>query len=301
MDYLNTSSPLTSTTYRPLTNTTQPSTTTWNGTQSQVFSQSQQQLLLNLILQLLIQLAQQHNNSQPATNTTNTTGTPAPTPAPTGQTNTPANGQKVIDVYLLGGQSNAAALGAKRLEGALENTLGADTALHETNVFSYAAGGTHLYQQWKGDGTADASKDGLVYKQFQTQLDKYLTKLRKDNPDAQINIKGMFWHQGEADARDKKGAEYETNLTRFIQDIRATTHVDNLPFMIGRLNEVNVAGRDHVPIQKAQDAVGAKDPNAVSVNLETLKPLASGVHFTQKGYDTMAQLFAEAYKTNFSR
>jgi len=222
------------------------------------------------------------------------TTTPVPTPATA--TAAAANGQKVIDVYLLGGQSNASALGAKRLESALENTLGADTDTHQTNVFSYAVGATNLYSQWKGDGTADAGKDGPMYKTFQSRLDSYMNKLRQDNPDAQINIKGMFWHQGESDAIANRGAQYEEDLTRFIQDVRATTGVNDLPFMIGRLNAI----RNHEPIQQAQDAVGAKDPNAVSVNLEALQPMASGVHFTKAGYDTMAQLFAEAYKAGFT-
>ncbi|WP_020558474.1 sialate O-acetylesterase [Thiofilum flexile] len=297
--------PTTQTTLGSQTSTATPaaSASTWNLNQNQIFSQNQQQMLLNLILQLLIQLAQQSNNQNQLTNNTGTT-TPAPsttTPAtntPTQQnTATPNNNQKVIDVFLLGGQSNAAALGAKRLENALEKSLGADTATHQTNVFSYAVGSTNLYSQWKADGTADPKKDGGMYQNFQRQLDTYMAKLHKDNPDAQINIKGMFWHQGESDALANRGtAKYEEDLTRFIQDVRVTTGVENLPFMVGRLTDI----RNWAPIRQAQDQVGAKDPNAVSVNLDALKPMANGVHFTPKGYDTMAQLFADAYKAGFS-
>ena len=231
--------------------------------------------------------------TQPVTTQPVTTQPVTTQPAPT---QTPK--QKVIDVYLLGGQSNAAGLGASRLEKALEATLGADTSHHETSVFSYAAGGTNLYSQWKADGTANKAKDGVLYQHFQTQLDAYLKNLQQKNPNAQINVAGMFWHQGESDAIEGKSKEYADNLARFIQDVRATTADPTLPFMIGRLTDTPATAQYKLgDVQRAQDEVALKTPNTVSVKMETAEP--NNIHFTDKGYDTMAKLFANAYADNF--
>lgn len=230
---------------------------------------------------------------------TNTSTQPAPIAQVQPVNNNPQTPhQKVIDVYLLGGQSNAVGLGAPRLEKALENTLGADTAQHETNVFSYAVSGSNLFSQWKADGTADKTKDGGLYQSFQTQLDAHIKALQKKNPDAQINIAGMFWHQGESDAIGGKSKEYTDNLSRFIQDVRATTANPTLPFMIGRLTNTTATAQYKLgDVQRAQDEVANKTPNTVSVKMEEAEP--SNIHFTAKGYDTMAKLFANAYAENF--
>ena len=122
--------------------------------------------------------------------------------------------------------------------------------------------------------------------------------LKNKNPDAQINIAGMFWHQGESDAIEGKSKEYADNLSRFIQDVRATTANPTLPFMIGRLTDTTATARYKLgDVQRAQDEVANKTPNTVSVKMEEAE--ASDIHFTAKGYGTMAKLFADAYAEKF--
>ncbi|WP_110690408.1 sialate O-acetylesterase [Thiofilum flexile] len=280
----------------PLTSSVQPSTpiisrqssTHTTNTNFLTAFNTHPQLMTQLMTLLLNRLLAQIN--QP---------TPAPTPAPT-PTTTPAT--KVIDIYLLGGQSNAGGLGAPRLEKALETELGADTAQHEIKVFKSTQGGTNLYAQWKADGTNDSRADGSVYRSFQKDLNSYLAEVKKDNPNADIRIAGMFWHQGESDALSPLVNQnaYGENLTRFIKDVRATTGVADLPFIIGRLSDkqqmMSAASIDR--IQAGQDAAAAADPRAVAVPLEEAQ--VSGIHFTGKGYNTMASLLAQAYKANFT-
>ncbi len=239
---------------------------------------------------------------------TTTTAQPAPAattkPATTVIQPTPAktDAKQVIDIYLLGGQSNAVGLGATRLEKALEETLGADTATHKTQVFSHAVGATNLHTQWAADGTASAQKDGSLYQEFQSKLKAYVAQVQKSAPDAQINIAGMFWHQGESDALSTVPQQqaYDENLTRFIEDVRATTGVADLPFMIGRLSDkqTNMTATALKTIQQAQDTVDAADARTVGVRMETAEH--AGIHFTEKGYDTMATLFATAFRDNFA-
>ncbi|WP_110690407.1 sialate O-acetylesterase [Thiofilum flexile] len=261
------------------------------------------QLIILLLNQLLAQLNQSGSlNTNPAPAPVPVpTPTPRPTPIPN-PTPTPDPATKIIDIFLLGGQSNAVLLGADRLEKALEAELGADTAQHETKVFISAASATNLYDQWKADGTDSNQADGPLYKNFQRSLDSYLAKVQQDNPTAQLRLGGMFWHQGESDALSTVANQeaYGDNLARLIKDVRATTKAPELPFIIGRLSDkqqlMPAASIDR--IQAEQDAVDAADPLAVAVPLETAE--VTDIHFTDKGYETMAKLFAQAYKANFT-
>ncbi|WP_110690414.1 sialate O-acetylesterase [Thiofilum flexile] len=259
------------------------------------------QLIILLLNQLLAQLNQAGSlNTNPAPAPV-PVPTPRPTPIPNPNPN-PTPATKIIDIYLLAGQSNATGLGSARLEKALEAELGADTDQHEIKVFIDAVPGSNLFVQWKADGTEKSQTDGVLYQNFQIHLKDYLAKVQHENPNAQLRLGGMFWHQGESDALSTAANQeaYGDNLTRFIQDIRATTKAPELPFIIGRLSDkqqmMTPASIDK--IQQEQDEVDAADPLAVAVPLEEAE--VSDIHFTGKGYETMAKLFAQAYKANFT-
>ncbi|MDQ8193685.1 sialate O-acetylesterase [Coraliomargarita sp. SDUM461004] len=91
-------------------------------------------------------------------------------------------------------------------------------------VVKFARGGASLYDasEWRPDGSADSKDDGQLYQIFQNTVSGAMTALEQKYPEHQIVVIGMGWVQGEADAMKSKGDEYETHLTRFIEDIRNT-------------------------------------------------------------------------------
>ena len=76
-----------------------------------------------------------------------------------------------------------------------------------------------------------------------------------------LDLQGMMWMQGESDASAAYATSYQTNLTTFITDIRATYGAD-LPFVIGRLSsgQTNLNSTYLNQIRNAQDAVASADP-----------------------------------------
>ncbi|MCF7818179.1 MAG: sialate O-acetylesterase [Kiritimatiellales bacterium] len=129
-------------------------------------------------------------------------------------------------------------------------------------VIKHAVGGTSLYKHWLPDNTADSASDGPTYQAFQITVQKGLTTLRNQYPDYGIEILGMGWVQGEADA-GAHSAEYQANLTTFIQDVRAT-YGSNLVFVLSKLSPNQSTSANYETIRAAQQAVADADPRVVA-------------------------------------
>ena len=114
----------------------------------------------------------------------------------------------------------------------LADMLGTDT--QRIAIIKYANGGTNLAVQWKAGGDATTDGDGAEYLVFQQTVTNGLAALAAEFPSAVISIEGMVWMQGENDCTSNYSPLYESNLTDFINDIRAT-YGSQLPFVIGRL------------------------------------------------------------------
>ncbi|MGZ0710192.1 sialate O-acetylesterase [Coraliomargarita sp. W4R53] len=91
-------------------------------------------------------------------------------------------------------------------------------------VVKFAHGGTSLYDiaDWRPDGTSDSRGDGKLYQIFQATARGAIKALKQEYPGREVVVLGMGWVQGESDALEGKGDEYEAHLTRFIEDVRAT-------------------------------------------------------------------------------
>jgi hypothetical protein len=143
-------------------------------------------------------------------------------------------------------------------------------------IIKYAIGGTTLYEttDWWPDGTADRSADGTRYQNFQKTVWKGLAAMKNKYPTHSVEILGMGWVQGESDAIEGQGEDYEDNLTRFIADVRITFGVTNMPFVLSKLSSNQLEGApqtelDQWPIvTSAQVAVAAADPYVVATDTE---------------------------------
>jgi hypothetical protein len=141
-------------------------------------------------------------------------------------------------------------------------------------IVKCAMGGTSLYEDWLPDGTADRSADGPSYQNFQKTVWKGLAAMKNKYPCHSVEILGMGWVQGESDAIEGHGEEYEANLTRFIADVRATFGVTNMPFVLSKLSTNQLEGapkkeRIQWPmVIAAQTAVAAADPCVAATDTE---------------------------------
>ena len=108
-------------------------------------------------------------------------------------------------------------------------------------------------------------------------------------------VDGMFWMQGESDAISLDSANaYQANLTAFIADCRAAFNAPQMPFVLGRINQV--AGWAYGPtVRAAEVAVADADPLADWVDTDALPLFVDNVHYTGTGEVTLGNEMATAY------
>jgi hypothetical protein len=147
-------------------------------------------------------------------------------------------------------------------------------------VIKHAIGASNLYGHWRPDGTADSTKDGPIYKGFHATVKSGLAALQQRYPDHEIEIIGMGWVQGESDATAAQAANYEKNLTTFIQDIRAT-YGNHLVFALSKLSPNQPQSPEFEVVRAAQQAAAAKGDRVVATetvgeNYPTAEGFAEG-------------------------
>jgi len=163
-------------------------------------------------------------------------------------------------------------------------------------VIKFAMGGSSLWKQecWLPDGTADSASDGKLYRIFQDVAKRGIAALKAKYPDRTVEVMGMGWVQGESDALDGKGAEYQKHLTDFIADVRATFGAD-LPFVLAKISPQQIEGSPDAKkieewevVRKAQDAVAAAVPAVIATETSDAKvyPVSKGLSEGQFHYTT---------------
>lgn len=160
-------------------------------------------------------------------------------------------------------------------------------------IIKYANGGTNLHTQWKAGGDATSTGDGTDYVAFQQTVTGGLAALAAAYPGAQVDIEAMVWMQGESDADATNAGLYQSRLTAFIADVRATFGA-SLPFVIGRLS----SGQTYIPAQHletvraAQDAVAAADPLTAIISTDGFAMNGDLLHFSADGQQELGARFA---------
>jgi hypothetical protein len=162
-------------------------------------------------------------------------------------------------------------------------------------IIKYANGGTNLQNHWKAGGDATTTGDGPEYIVFQQTVADGLSALATAYPDAVLDFQGMVWMQGESDAVNGFESSYQTNLTSFITDVRATYGAD-LPFIIGRLSsaQTDLPAGALATVRTAQTNVAATIPRVGLVDTDTFGVLPDNLHFDGAGQQSLGQASAFA-------
>ena len=159
-------------------------------------------------------------------------------------------------------------------------------------IIKYAQDSTRLADQWKAGGDATTNGDFSVYLTFQQTVSNGMAALSAAYTGAVIEIEGMIWMQGESDtSKTSYGLVYETNLTDFITDIRAT-YGTNLPFVIGTVS-INQQLNPITLVRQAQENVASNDYYSGLVITDTFPLLTDDMHFNAEGQQMLGSRFAE--------
>jgi hypothetical protein len=151
-----------------------------------------------------------------------------------------------------------------------------------------AFGGTTLYADWNPQ-----NPNGLV-PVLQDNLS--LASQQWNQAGSRTRLAGVFWMQGETDARDAtQAAAYRDNLRSFISTVRAWSGNPQLPVVIGK---VVVSGRPYADtVRAAQERVRTEDACTALVSADDL-PLQVGdpMHFSAQGTYVLGQRMGEAFR-----
>jgi len=116
-------------------------------------------------------------------------------------------------------------------------------------------------------------------------------------------IKGVIWHQGEADATAEKAPQYQENLQSLFAFFRKETGNDTLPVIIGELgifegNKKN--NHEYLIINHILSDIAMEDPFIDIVSSCNLKPTADNVHFDGESQRIMGKRYAHSYLTQLN-
>jgi len=151
-----------------------------------------------------------------------------------------------------------------------------------------AAGGTSMHKHWHFGGGR-----GPLLKRFLTSVQAAFENL--DEGGVKYTIDGFLWMQGESDAAQGKGAEYEASLEKFIKEMRSELKNRKMPFILGRILPSFDNPKGHGPmVRAAQESVAKKLKNVVCFDTDDFELLNKG-HYNHNGQIELGEAFAKHY------
>lgn len=145
---------------------------------------------------------------------------------------------------------------------------------------------------WVGEDADPKVKKAYEYGQAFESWITMKKKAMKSAPDA--SLKGILWMQGETDANKKELSDkYKANLKKLINGVRKEVGVENLPFLIGKIQAKKFLFLNNV--LKAQEETAKEVPNTFWVNTDSLDLNSDNLHFSTKGQLELGKLFAEEF------
>lgn len=147
-----------------------------------------------------------------------------------------------------------------------------------------AAGGTSMHKHWN-------TETGTMRKRFLATAKAALQNLKKER--VKYEIDGMLWMQGESDAAQGKGVEYEESLRMFIKQMRHEFGEKEMPFIMGRILPTFDKPKGNGPlVRKALETVAKDTKNVACFDTDGFKRINKG-HYDHEGQLELGKTYAE--------
>ncbi len=160
----------------------------------------------------------------------------------------------------------------------------------EIYLIKTAAGGTSMHKHWHVENGG-----GPMLRRFLARARAALTNL--DENEIEYTIAGMLWMQGESDAAQGKGAEYEVSLRKFITAMRREFKQNEMPFILGRILPTFDNPKGNGPlVRAAQESVARELKNVACFDTDDFERINKG-HYNHKGQIRLGATFAQHFLT----
>lgn len=151
-----------------------------------------------------------------------------------------------------------------------------------------AAGGTSMHKHWHVENGG-----GPMLKRFRSRVRAALKNLAENK--VKYTIAGMLWMQGESDAAQGKGAEYEASLKTFIEAMRREFKQGEMPFILGRILPAFDKPEGNGPlVRAAQESVARELKNVACFDTDDFERLNKG-HYNHNGQIKLGNAFAKHF------
>lgn len=146
-------------------------------------------------------------------------------------------------------------------------------------IVPVAIGGSSS-RQWLGDSVHRNVKLMSNFKERVQLASRYGT------------IKGILWHQGEADANPKNTPGYEERLGKLVSSFREFCGINTLPVLMGELGSYSDNPDQWNLINEAIHQYARRDKFAVVIETSDLKSKVDKIHFDSEGQRKMGERMA---------
>ena len=153
-------------------------------------------------------------------------------------------------------------------------------------VIHTAVGGSNI-KQWIDDSTHRNVKLLSNFKEKVAIAKKYGT------------IKGIIWHQGEADANSKRIPLYQKNLEILFNTFRTIIGNDQLPIIMGELGAFSKEPQAFISINTVIRNFQQEDAYTAFIKTSDLMHKGDSLHFNSAGQRIMGERYANMYKQKF--
>ena len=115
-------------------------------------------------------------------------------------------------------------------------------------------------------------------------------------------IKGILWHQGEADCKEDRFPLYEEKCTYILQSIRDSLNLNHVPLLVGGLGdflskcELDNALKNYTHVNNALKAISNKIPNVGFVPADDLAANPDNLHFCAKALREFGDRYYDMFK-----
>ncbi len=234
------------------------------------------------------------------------------------------------DIYLLIGQSNMAGRGAlleedmEQIEGVwlLDGKDKPTPAANPLNIYSTVRKGADMQKMgpgysfarkiasetgrpillvvnalggssigmWKKSADLIQDKSSIGYNERQL-FEEIIVRARHAKKYGEI--KGILWHQGEANARAKLIPYYLPALQQIVKDLRTELDIVSAPFIAGQLGTWGKNTENHTMFNEMITAISSSIPNSSYVSSEGCTPLSDNIHFDRESQLVMGERYAD--------